>query len=96
MSLDDKLREIVDFEGETEEYANETIAQIKQAFADEGWIHSPLVDYQFKRIKSGELMTGQEFFDRFEPLLEDIDLNSKTRYRELKEAAKKASGIIES
>lgn len=102
MSLDDKLREVLTRSFSVSIITARTIAQIKQAFAEAGWHHSPLVDYQFKRIESGELMTGQEWFERFSAEIgklshvsidKDYQLDYSRTVKRMLEAARKASGI---
>jgi hypothetical protein len=59
--LDKKLESLyIDVRGDGL-FREDFIKEVKQAFADDGWIHSPLVDYQFKRIESGEIMTQSEW-----------------------------------
>lgn len=37
---------------------------VVQWLNDNGWYHSPLIDFQMNRIESGELMTGQEWEEK--------------------------------
>lgn len=76
MSLDDKLREILNspfdpanFKG-SQDFDSQLITEIKQAFADYGYV--PVATLKDKNMalsandgKYYELMTGQEFYDRF-------------------------------
>ncbi len=75
-TLDDKLREVV----ERYESTEATIAQIKQAFADEGYrkIFGEPVELdpkdQIHDLNDIARMTGQEWFDRF---MVEIELLTK-------------------
>jgi hypothetical protein len=111
--LDERLRELlsqittgghyVRLNRQAQQLVDSQSAQIKQAFADEGYVHVPQVEvvtrYEAGKkpevfmVNGKEVMTGQEWYSRFEPLLEDIDLNSPTRYQQIKTAAKKASRL---
>jgi hypothetical protein len=79
--------------------SDEIINKTKQAFREAGYIHSPLVKLQFKRIESGELMTGQEFYDRFEKELphhpngEVDDDRGYLTTSEVFRAARRAAGL---
>jgi len=107
--LDQKLREIGLYDVSDSRYTElgehpETIARIKQAFADEGYVIIP----RFKRVHMETLtvksvdgeevnfMTGQEWHDRFEKELEKIsslgDI-SPSNLDYIKQAAKKASNL---
>ncbi len=66
----------------------DAVQQIKDCFITDGW-----VDAKINNTDNPFYLTGGEWYVRFEPLLEEIDLNSPTRYREIKEAAKRASGV---
>lgn len=73
MSLEDKLREILfdirqyDYDADgnkiPEATDKEYIAQIKQAFADEGY---EKVHFDHDTIRAQGFMTGQEWYERFE------------------------------
>jgi hypothetical protein len=93
MNIDEKLREILDYMGESfypeheygashavqnKEYLEEALAQIKQVFADEGYVFLTTVQQDLKgqpgtlegvTIHSingiSNIMTGQEWYDRF-------------------------------
>lgn len=94
--MDERLREIIEsleFEGHTYKTAPKAIAQIKQAFAEEGWcapIH--FIDRgDGIKVSAEQVMTGQEWYDRFE---KEIRKNGKADFnKELLEAAKKAAGL---
>ena len=95
MTLDDKLRYLL-------KQPNTTVAQIKQAFIDEGWADTNnLTTLANWAAKDRGLMTGQEFYDRFEKEYEhQVKENDSRTGGELShqrhyiiEAAKKAAGI---
>lgn len=78
-SLDDKLREILNNarfdEIKSLDYTQHDIAQIKQAFADKGYVLIPqveLTDYSHGRptdvftVNGKEVMSGQDWCNRFE------------------------------
>lgn len=85
--------------GEPDKPLAEWAEDIKQAFVDDRWYHSPLVEYQMKRIESGELMTGQEWYGKFERNVQDIAYEAVKSNKEIDaakfyiKAAKKAAGI---
>lgn len=92
MILDDRLKEIriVGFNGIKMPLSNEEIAQIKQAFAEE--IVAKM------DAKQAELMSGAEWYDRFirelsPPNGSTKDVNATYTIIEVKETAKRASGI---
>lgn len=102
--LDQKLGEIcVGFESDGEDERNvyiseEAIAEIKQAFIDDGWLREinlslPAVTPYVPEPR----MTGQEWYDRFEAeisLVEYTRLQGEvTAKRIALESAKKAAGI---
>lgn len=105
--LDDKLREILE---NTAIQAgvppvDEAINQIKQAFADEGYVNIPMVETvtRFERghvpeiymVNGKEVMTGQEWYDRFAHELE-VELDHKidrTWNIAIYKAAKRAAGL---
>jgi hypothetical protein len=79
MSLDDKLREILEDEDKLEIHLmgnridcihpDKAIAAIKQAFADEGYLHISASQETQAAIANtmlgNKVMTGQEWFERF-------------------------------
>lgn len=107
-NLDDKLKEILNgyFEGASIEPINDdqdkvaAITDIRQAFADEGYEKRVLGRDFTARVDMKEVMTGQEWYDRFGreyPMYPDTNqqshlLQSKIREEAL-EAAKRASGV---
>lgn len=91
MSLDDKLRGLYDGHPD---HMEEWLTDIKQAFADEGFISV----YQGRVDKP--TMTGQEWYDRFEKELKQSGFswdiqngNQAEAIFDVNEAAKKASGL---
>jgi hypothetical protein len=99
MSLDDKLRELklkgklyveTDSMERYLELSDEAIAQIKQAFSDEGYSNG-----QWKMAAALGLLTGQEWYDRFTK--EYIILVETLKDKELAAllGAKRAAGIKE-
>lgn len=102
MTLDDKLRETLtkyrNLLLEPEEHYVEdkltqakAIAQIHQAFAEEGYTTA---DQLAKNLSSKiNIMTGQEWYDRFEKELEPIRRTMPRTIFKVKEAARKAAGI---
>jgi hypothetical protein len=109
-NLDDKLKEILQansgYGSMSDEYV---IAQIKQAFADEGYkkpgTAAELINKMAKDLEDAgvmrnwsdtDLLTGQEWYWKFVKESERVWDNRKsktTQYNEMVEAAKKASGI---
>lgn len=84
MTLDEKLREIFR-NPEWGQYRNNwqfEIAQIKAAFAEEGYVQVPQVEIvtryeagkkpELFMVNGEEVMTGQEWYDRFEKEVMDI------------------------
>src|SRR4051812_4670078 len=105
MSLDGNLREILDRWGRSivdlpgAVNGTETIAQIKQAFADDKEWNLNLNKFE---LDGQPLMTGQEFYSRFENLVseakKDIKFNGvDTKVRLTSKAylllAQKAAGL---
>lgn len=105
--LDDKLRKlrirpVEDYNSYLFRLSNNDIAQIKQAFADEGWTHKPFLKH-LTQTDDTPVYTGQEWLSRFEkariPLVsagfEDKDgkLHMYWDCKDIIEAAKKASGL---
>lgn len=105
--LDSKLREILE---EVEDEVNNTggvstkhrgrlVAQIKQAFAEEGYVkvskdnQDKIKTATIYSINHGqyELMTGQEWYERFEKELNNHPI--KLQGTEIMRAAKKAAGL---
>lgn len=114
MSLDDRLKEILKEhrsfamhsagDGVAMHNSDEAIAQIKQAFADNNYVQLPTVRKEIDEgitVNGKIVMTGQEWFDRFEVETAKITTGSKgwTGYLDnygvddFLEAAKKASGL---
>lgn len=87
----------------------EDIETIKHAFIDAGWFKTPDVDGEprkvtitykentdakFAKLRDYTLMTGQEWYDRFEKELQEIEtLPGIFTTHDSRVAAKKASGI---
>ena len=117
MQIDEKLKEIVwgassisagmdDFgaleKSEQEQQVDETVAQIKQVFADEGYIKIPQIreikgktetQHNLVDINNMGYMTGQDWYERFEKELNMTNaLYGKDGERALK-IAEKASGL---
>jgi hypothetical protein len=106
MSIDDKLREIVrDFglKAEFNSFSSDkdlpvVVAQIKQAFADEGWAYLPkmtVTDLEEGREwinkNMQQVMTGQEWYDK---LIEEwLRLPKDHGFVDMQDAAKRAAGI---
>lgn len=93
MNLDDKLREIV----ADKPYPEQAIADIKQAFKDEGYAQFTKLNGAFKPrpdLPRGTVMTGKVWYNRF---LMSLPLNGKWEAAadEVREAAERASGIKE-
>ena len=78
--IDERLKKLqlspIDNYGEYWTLSDEDVAQIKQAFADEGYVQMPQVE-MITRFESGkkpelfmvngkEVMTGREWYERFE------------------------------
>lgn len=95
--IDDKLKEIL--LADPRQPTEYTISQIKQAFAEEGYVYLE-DDVEVKdniiRVKDLHLMTGQEWYSRFEkivnewPAYKPINPVRKT----MLDIAKKASGLL--
>lgn len=104
--LDDKLKELkiqLDYE-DGRHLSDGDIAQIKQAFYEDGWIDVRGIRWNYKALHdidikpNGEVMTGQEWYDRFGKELQkhqDYKHVEDTFYMDtiVKEAARKAAGI---
>lgn len=99
MSLDERLRDVLfKAAGGISDMGDDEVAQIKQAFADEGW--TPIQRVGFRPDKEGfierypALMTGQEWYDRFVEECKRIpDGKHPSIFDPVYEAAKKAAGI---
>lgn len=82
---------------------NEAIAQIEQIFADEGWLPikpSPSDSFTIKALPThANLMTGQEWYDRFEKHYKDLAIYPEPNPLKLVmesqaiRAAKRAAGL---
>ena len=104
-NLDDKLREILEKPGKSLAGAtDQTIVQIKQAFADEGYLqHNEFGIVQTYTHKATNVMTGQEWYDTFVKELSKDPAKAKNSEngsfyfmfseRDVLEAARKASGL---
>lgn len=99
MKLDDKLREVIygwvtaDMDVTEEEHIDKMVAQIKQAFADEGYIDSKNLEHLFSVARATGLMTGQEFYDRFRSeVAKELNEHAMPTGFVMR-AAKKASGL---
>lgn len=99
MSLDDKLRKILNTElsavGETgwshtDKEADGLLVHIKQAFYQAKHYYIPDNIKLLERPGADNLMTGQEWYDRFE---KEYQNSSNGDDHEAYEAAKKAAGI---
>lgn len=111
MSIDDKLKSLLeDDESGIKHCCGQTgcddieadITQIKQAFTDEGYKYVTRAETELlDRAINGDLMTGQEWYDRFKGELmgisvlwtEEIPKQLNPYALKVLEAAKKASGI---
>lgn len=104
MNLDDKLREVIygwvtaDMDVTEEEHIDKMVAQIKQAFAEAGWsdgFNGPKISKM--EIDNKEVMTGQEWYDRFTKALagEVFPFSSETDEEviDLIDKCKKAAGL---
>lgn len=108
MSLDDKLRQIqgevwycltLDGDGlceQCEKQLEQSIAQIKQAFAEAGWLEVPPTDlYRLKKLANPDMLTGPEWLERFELALfggvKGPLMTGEFSTTEVLEAAKRAS-----
>lgn len=95
-TLEDKLRKIVEKYENTD--SDVLVAQIIQAFKDEGWVkvdlrYTPPMDVFTTNPK---YMTGQEWYERFENELGNTVVsadNVPAVVLACKESAKKASGL---
>lgn len=114
-NLDDKLREIYLTIDECPEskvcgtcikLADDFVAQIKQAFADDGYVQIPQVEVVTRweagkkpevfMVNGKEVMTGQEWFEKFVyALLEDgtYEEGDTKDLDEVMDAARKAAGM---
>lgn len=101
--LDDKLREILhDFYYSEAKAPDDQVAQIKQAFADEGWVdmHKGFDKVWEVRAPSPDggprviahLMDGQEFYQRFKAEMPQGSWRELTDV-DILDAAKKAAGL---
>lgn len=108
--IDEKLKDIArqlilinPHYAKTEEVVLETIAQIKQAFAEDGYVLadekylSRLTGEMAKILRKGGLITGQEWYDRFGNALFDYivvdEENHMVRLVDIRKAAKKAARL---
>lgn len=95
--IDEKLREIVDKEGyDTRRgtgISNKGIAQIKQAFAEEGYVQ---IRDELVPPNQPPVMTGKYWYERFrveyDRLPHDNQTKDQGKYYAV-EAAKKAAGL---
>lgn len=97
MTFDEKLDDILlDYLNHMREAV--AIEQIKQAFADEGYMKPEYMvvdEGKHPEIQFEKVMTGQEFFDRFDEITDALlDFKKSLTDIEYMEAAKKAAGII--
>lgn len=97
--IDDKLYDILWEAKEREVSVTDTIAQIKQAFAEANYIEIPDDSQEVEALAawhSGVLLTGQEWLDKF---LAEADKGEKWidtgDYFKALEAAKRAAGLTE-
>jgi hypothetical protein len=91
--LDDKLREIkhLDCPGHGANPDNDCIAQIKQAFADEGYrLH---LAENVVVIPRKDCMTGQEWYDRFRKDYFETRDKYEFDMDDVWESAKRAAGL---
>lgn len=105
--MDDKLKEILStfaaympgdasintFRKEEDKYAPKFIAQIKQAFADEGYENTTFKTTELFKGHSPEYMTGQEWYDRFEKELRNHHSVKTLLDENYLKLAKKAAGL---
>lgn len=104
MNLEDKLREIltqsVDAQWSQPQLKN-AIAQIKQAFADAGWLNTNQTNAMMTlAAQFSNRMTGQEWYERFEKEMhfhiaaKDLDRGYEVLDRmAILKAARRAAGI---
>jgi len=91
----------LDWSGSSDGYFDTYIARIKQAFADEGWSDTNLYtkDKLARFLKSENMMTGQEWYERFVKEYEqtkefgEVGGPAYSSPSDVLTAAKKASGI---
>jgi len=96
----------LDWSGSSDGYFDTYIARIKQAFADEGWSDTNLYtkDKLARFLKSENMMTGQEWYNRFKKELQELysddpffplpdDSIDELTFGESLDAARKAGGI---
>ena len=102
MPLDDKLRLAVDPDNEhTDEYQNEKIAQIHQAYKEAGeWVHVNATQETQAAIANtmlgNKVMTGQEWYERFRREYKmRVALTDNDTEQDIMLAAKRASNITE-
>lgn len=79
------------------------VAQIKKCFADEGYVYIPMVETvtRFERghipkiymVNGKEVMTGQEWYDRFEKLVDEMGMEPPIVDGAYLECAARAAGI---
>lgn len=105
MSIEKRLREIVAEENrqwlETKAWDSDRLnKKIIQAFKDDGWIQleSPTETQRREweeahKVMKGDLMTGQEWYDRFEKELKKLVGDERMWTLDAIDAAKRASGI---
>jgi hypothetical protein len=104
--LDNKLRDIHTyyFDPKTNEdiplppFSDTIIAQVKQVFADEGYRvagrHEAINQRLREKVASGEIMRGEEWYDRFEKLWAETYQDTFMVPKDtIFQAAKKAAGI---
>lgn len=89
--LDEKLRKVISHiaPADNQQHRDRTsdaIAQIKQAFADEGYGHNLYINKVGKWQPMSGMMTGQEWYDRYQKELEQIQQD--TLNDEIKELKK--------
>jgi hypothetical protein len=106
-SIDEKIREILDtviprdgeVDGMTAELhdnaVDNTLAKIHAAFTEEGYVQVPKeVQETWKEYnRMAGYMTGQEWYDRFEELVEEMNMEPPIVDGAYLEAAQRASGI---
>jgi len=112
MSIDDKIHYILKSNASVQRYFDKDatrdyenlVPEIKKAFEDGGWKkvgrHEIINQRLREKVAKGELMTGQEFYSRFEKelrgeafLFEKNDTITRLNHEVYLDAAKKAAGV---
>lgn len=100
-ALDEKLRELLNglaapYGIQDSSRIADHVEKVKKAFADVGYEQRVLGRDFTARVNLAEVMTGQEFYDRFEKEITGWSMGAYGRdLRSVLLAAKKASGLNE-